>query len=91
VDRAEIAIFAGVLSAMGLVLVGRWLAHREMLIYGVGLGFAALISVGFGLQGGAPTPRSPRLHRATGLLPDKLASSHRPLGGGRSRPGSLAR
>ena len=51
--RPEIAIIAGVIVAVALVLLARSLG-RETLIYGVGLSFAALVYVAFGLQRSAP-------------------------------------
>jgi hypothetical protein len=53
--RPEIAVIVGILGAAVLVLLARWLApRREMLVYGVGLGFTALEYVLFALQRGAP-------------------------------------
>ena len=50
-----IAVFVGVIAAAGLVVIARSLArHREMLVYGVGLGFTAAVYVVFGLQRGSP-------------------------------------
>ena len=53
--RPEIAVTVGVIGAAVLVLLARRLARRrEILVYGVGLGFAAVAYVVFGLQRGAP-------------------------------------
>lgn len=54
-SRIEIAVFVGVFGAAVLVLIARWLGpRREMLVYGVGLGFTALAYVLFSFQFGAP-------------------------------------
>jgi hypothetical protein len=54
-SRPEIAVIVGILGAVVLVLIARWIAPRqEMLVYGVGLGFTALEYVLFALQRGAP-------------------------------------
>ncbi|HTE46019.1 MAG TPA: DUF6010 family protein [Gemmatimonadaceae bacterium] len=54
-SRPEIAVMIGVLGAAILVLIARGVAHRrETLVYGVGLGFTAVVYVVFGLQRGAP-------------------------------------
>jgi hypothetical protein len=54
-SRLEVAVTVGVLAAVGLVLVAKWFAaRRELLVYGVGLGFTALAYVLFALQRGAP-------------------------------------
>ena len=53
--RLEIAVIVGVLAAVALVLLARWLApRREMLVYGVGLGLTAVAYLPLGLQRGAP-------------------------------------
>jgi hypothetical protein len=54
-SRVEIAVIVGVIGAAALVLLARWLApRREILVYGVGLGFTAIAYLLFGLQRGAP-------------------------------------
>ena len=54
-SRPEVAVFVGVLGAVVLVLIAKWLAPRhELLVYGVGLGFTALAYVLFAFQLGAP-------------------------------------
>jgi hypothetical protein len=53
--RPEIAVTVGVIGAAVLVLLARQLApRRELLVYGIGLGFTAVAYVLFGLQRGAP-------------------------------------
>ena len=51
----DIAVIIGLLGAIGLVLVARFLVpRRELLVYGVGLGITAVAYVVFALQRGAP-------------------------------------
>lgn len=54
--RPEIAVLVGILGAALLVVIARVFARRrEMLVYGVGLGFTGLAYMIFGLQHGAPS------------------------------------
>jgi hypothetical protein len=54
-SRLEVAVVLGVIGAVALVLLTRWLApRREMLVYSVGLGVTAVAYLLFGLQREAP-------------------------------------
>ena len=54
-SRSDIAVTVGLVCAIGLVLIARtFAARRELLVYGVGLGFTAVEYVALGLLGGAP-------------------------------------
>jgi multisubunit Na+/H+ antiporter MnhF subunit len=53
--RLDVAVIIGIVGAIGLVLVARVFApHRELLVYGVGLGITAVAYVLFALHHGAP-------------------------------------
>jgi hypothetical protein len=54
-SRPEISVSAGVIGAVALVLLARWLAPRgEMMVYAVGLGVTAVAYLVFAIQRGAP-------------------------------------
>jgi hypothetical protein len=54
-SRPEISVSVGIIGAVALVLLARWLApRREMLVYGVGLGITAVAYLMFAIHLGAP-------------------------------------
>jgi hypothetical protein len=53
--RLEIAVTVGIIGALALVMLARWLAPRgEMRVYSVGLGITGIAYLLFALQRGAP-------------------------------------